>query len=209
MNENMAYRTIRTKRVGTFKRIVIVLGILIFLLGLSGVLFEQIQLKSAKYVNAVNSDRFYMDLADKYASVDLTIAFRQGNPKAQAEGKRWETKYREEWEDFDQLVAYYSQSNERHEQLEKIIDEYRIRASIGGNISRAIEDIAEESRFTGIVFMSIGGALFIPGILLALRDLRKNSRQLDQQHENKTKQAISPWNTYGTLLWIRGVGTKN
>ena len=60
MNENIAYHTIRTKRVSTFKRIVIILGILVLLLGLSGVLFEQIQLKSTKYANAVSSDRLYI-----------------------------------------------------------------------------------------------------------------------------------------------------
>lgn len=188
MNDYHDYRAVHTKNVRPFTRIVIIVGIIVFLLGYSFVLYGQVQLRSKRYTDAVRDEHLYMDLADKYAMVKIAIADRQGNPRAQAEGKRWEAKWREEWEDFDQLLAYYSKSNERQEQLRKIIDEYRIEASKNGNISRPIEDTAEESRLCGIAFMSIGGALFIIGFVRALRDQRKNRKQLYQQYRSITVQ---------------------
>ena len=180
-NENNDYRTKGAKRIGGFTRFLLIVGLLAFLFGLAEVLVSGAQLRSAGYKDAVRLHREYSDLHDKYQMIYLDIAERQAEVEAEDKRTRdyWrkertqdEARWNKQWEGFDSLVAYYSQSAEKYEMLMKRTDEYARTDSKYSDLVRNIANEAEERSYVGNVFMGIGGALFALGIMKLLRDLQ-------------------------------------
>ncbi len=161
-----------TKKVSTFRCIVIFMTILLFLYAMAEVLIASFALNGTAYKNALRYERDYNKLAEKYTAVDFTIACLGMNPEARAENARLQALWREEWQDFDELTAYYSRSDEAVKQLEETTKECRLLASRNGSIASSIENQAKERQYVGIVFMSIGGTLMILETILLLRALK-------------------------------------
>ncbi len=118
---------------------------------------------------------------DIYQMIYLDIAERQAEVEAEDKRTRdyWrkertqdEARWNKQWEGFDSLVAYYSQSAEKYEMLMKRTDEYARTDSKYSDLVRNIANEAEERSYVGNVFMGIGGALFALGLMKLLRDLQ-------------------------------------
>ena len=138
-----------TKKVSTFRCIVIFMTILLFLYAMAEVLIASSALNGTAYKNALRYERDYNKLAEKYTAVDFTIACLGMNPEARAENARLQALWREEWQDFDELTAYYSRSDEAVKQLEETTKECRLLASQNGSIASSIEDQAKERQYIG------------------------------------------------------------
>ena len=169
------------QRVSTVKIVIAIVGISMLVFGLICTLVSGAKLKTTAYRNAVRQYREYRDLHVEYQTVSLAIFQRElavnGSDQKirtywREESKQNEVKWRKEWSDFDALVAYYSQSDARAEQLEEAIDEYGAESGRLYGIVNSIEQSAEEGRSLGVFFMVSGGVVFALGLIMVLRDLQ-------------------------------------